>query len=122
MQNVVAVLGVFFMLLSVVGLTAPQRLRAAVASTASRTRFLSGIVLRLGIGSLLWIAADGLRFPFVMRTIAAISIAAAVAILIMGPRRLDRLVDWWLARSDGLFRLSFFLVAIFGGFLVYVAV
>jgi hypothetical protein len=39
----------------------------------------------------------------------------------MGRERLNQLVEWWLARSDGLLRLSTLFAALFGGFLVYVA-
>lgn len=74
------------------------------------------------MGAFLWIIADALRFPYLMRIIAAISLFAALAIMIMGRERLDTLVDWWLARSDGLLRLSTFFAAAFGGFLIYVAI
>jgi len=68
------------------------------------------------------IVADELRFPQVMRIIAAISIFAAVMILFAGRKRLDRLIDWWLSRPDGLLRLSALFAASFGGFLIYVTV
>ena len=100
----------------------PERFRAAFRSMTSQARFLAAIILRLGMGALIWIIADELRFPYVMRVIAAISIIAAVGILIMGRERLNKLVDWWLARSDGLLRLSTAFAALFGGFLIYVAV
>jgi hypothetical protein len=122
MRLVVAGLGVLIVLIGLTGLVAPGRFRAAFASSTSQTRFLAAIILRLGMGAFLWIIADQLRFPYVMRIIAAISIIAAVAILIMGRERLNALVDWWLACSDGLLRLSAFFAATFGGFLIYVAV
>jgi len=122
MKLIVAGAGVLIVLIGLLGLVSPARFRAVLERTTSQTRFLAGIILRLGLGALLWIIADALRFPQLMRILAAISIIAAVGILIMGRERLDRLVDWWLARSDGLLRLSTFFAAAFGGFLVYVAV
>jgi len=122
MRLVVAGLGVLIVLIGLTGLVAPGRFRAAFVSMTSQTRFLAAIILRLGIGAFLWIVADELRFPYVMRIIAAISIFAAVAILIMGRERLNTLVAWWLAHSDGLLRVSAFFAAVFGGFLIYVAV
>lgn len=56
-----------------------------------------------------------------MRILAVIAFAAAVGILIMGRRRLDDLVTWWLTRSDALLRLSAAFAGLFGAFLVYVA-
>ena len=121
MRFVVAALGVLVLLLGLLGLAAPGRFRALFAGMTSQTRFLAAIYLRVGLGVFLWIVADELRFPYVMRIIAAISLFAAVAILIMGREHLNQLVDWWLARSDGLMRVSTLFVALFGGFLVYVA-
>lgn len=122
MKLVIAAFGALIVLIGVLGLLAPARFRAAFSSMTSQTRFLVAIIVRLGLGALVWIIADSLRFPQLMRIIAAISIFAAVGILIMGRERLDKLVDWWLARSDGLLRFSTALVAAFGGFLIYVAV
>ena len=122
MNVIVAALGVLIVLVGLLGLFSPPRFRAAFERMTSQTRFLVAIILRLGLGVFLWIVADTLRFPQLMRIIAAIAIIAAVGILIMGRERLDKLVDWWLARSDGLLRLSTFAAAAFGGFLIYVAV
>lgn len=122
MKLIVAGFGVLIVLVGLLGLVSPARFRALFERMTSQTRFLAAIILRLGLGALLWIVADALRFPQLMRILAAISIIAAVGILIMGRERLDRLVDWWLARSDGLLRLSTFFAAAFGGFLVYVAI
>lgn len=121
MKIVVAVLGILIVLLGLLGLISPNRFRRLIQQMTSNTRFVSAIVSRLAIGVLLWFVADELRFPQVMRILAAISIAAAVIVLIMGSARLDRLVDWWLGRADGLFRVSAFFAAAFGVFLVYVA-
>jgi uncharacterized membrane protein YqgA involved in biofilm formation len=122
MKLAVAGLGALIVLVGLVGLLAPARFRAAFNNTTSQSRFLAAIILRLGVGALLWVAADTLRFPQLMRIIAAISIFAAVGVLIMGRERLNKLVDWWLARPHGLLRLSTAFAAAFGGFLVYVAV
>ena len=122
MTLVIAALGVLILVLGLVGFTAPQRFRAMFAGMTSRQRFIAAIVLRLGGGVLLWLVADELRFPQVMRIIAVIAIAAAVGILVMGQERLDRLVDWWLGMSDSWLRVSTLFAAAFGAFLVYVAV
>lgn len=122
MKLIVAGSGVLIVLIGLFGLVSPGRFRMLFKRMTSHARFLAAIILRLGLGALLWIVADALRFPQLIRILAAISIIAAIGILIMGRERLDRLVDWWLARSDGLLRLSTFFAAAFGGFLIYVAV
>ena len=121
MRIIVAGIGIFGVLIGLLGLLAPDRFRNVFKWMTSQTRFLAAIIVRLIVGVLFWVAADELRLTEVMRIIAAISIFAAVAILIMGRERLDGLIDWWLSRSDGLLRSSALFAATFGGFLIYVA-
>lgn len=121
MRIIVAGIGLFGVLIGLLGLLAPDRFRGLFKLMTSQTRFLAAIIVRLVIGVFFWIAADELRLPQVMRIIAAISIFAAVGILFMGRDRLDGLIGWWLSGSDGLLRLSALFASAFGGFLIYVA-
>ena len=121
MTILIAVLGVLIILLGVVGLAQPDRFRALFTTMDSRTRFVLAIGIRLAMAGLLWWLADDLRHPHVMRILALIALLAAIALAIMGPARLDRLIEWWLSRSDGVLRVSALLAAVFGAFLVYVA-
>jgi len=121
MTVIVAVLGALVALLGLVGLVQPERFRSIFTAMDSQTRFIIAIALRLAMGGVLWWLADELRHPHVMRVLAAIAIFAAVIPLIMGRERLDRLIGWWLSRSDGLLRVSALFAAAFGVFLVYVA-
>lgn len=121
MTILVAVLGVLIVLLGLVGLVQPDRFRALFTSMESRTRFILAIGIRLAMAGLLWWLADDLRHPHVIRVLALIALLAAIALAIMGSARLDRLIAWWLSRSDGLLRVSALFAAVFGAFLVYVA-
>lgn len=121
MPVIVAVFGALVALLGLVGLVQPERFRSIFTAMDSQTRFIIAIALRLAMGGVLWWLADELRHPHVMRVLAAIAIFAAVMLLIMGRERLDRLIGWWLSRSDGLLRVSALFAAAFGVFLVYVA-
>ncbi len=118
---IIAVLGALIVLLGLVGLIQPDRFRSMFTSLDSQMRFVLAIVTRLIIGGLLWWLADELRHPQVMRILAAIAVLAAVVVLFMGRERLDRLIGWWLTRSDGLLRVSALFAAAFGAFLVYAA-
>ncbi len=121
MTVIVAVFGALVALLGLVGLFQPDRFRSIFTAMDSQIRFIIAIALRLAMGGVLWWLADELRHPHVMRVLAAIAIFAAVMLLIMGRERLDRLIGWWLSRSDGLLRVSALFAAAFGVFLVYVA-
>ena len=121
MTLLVAAFGALFVVIGLVGLAQPDRFRSLFAGMDSQLRFILAIAIRVVMGALLWWLADDLRHPQVMRIIAAIAIFAAVGILIMGRGRLDKLVAWWLSRSDGLLRLSALFAGAFGAYFVYVA-
>ena len=121
MTLLVAAFGALFVVIGLVGLAQPDRFRSLFSAMDSQLRFILAIAIRVVMGALLWWLADDLRHPQVMRIIAAIAIFAAVGILIMGRGRLDKLVVWWLSRSDGLLRLSALFAGAFGAYFVYVA-
>lgn len=122
MTLVVAAIGALIVLLGLVGLVQPDRFRAMFSTMDTRLRFVLAIGVRVAMGAFLWWLAEDLRHPQVMRIIAALAIFAAVGVLLMGQARLDKLIDWWLSRSDGLLRFSALFAAAFGAYLVYVAV
>ena len=51
----------------------------------------------------------------------AISILAAVVLLLVGQERSDRFIDWWMTLSENVFRVASVLAITFGAFFVYVA-
>lgn len=122
MTIIVAGLGVLIVLLGLVGLIQPDRFRALFTTMDSQVRFALAIGTRLAMAGLLWWLADDLRHPHVIRVLAVIALVAAIVLPIMGRARLDRLIEWWLSRSDGLLRVSALFAAGFGAFLVYVAI
>ena len=122
MTLLVAAFGAPIFLLGIAGLVQPDRFRSLFGGMDSQQRFVLAIAIRVVMGGLLWWLAEDLRHTPVMRILAAIAIFAAVGILLMGQGRLDRLVEWWLSRSDGVLRVSALLAAVFGAYLVYVAV
>ena len=122
MTLLVAALGALAVLIGLVGLVQPGRYRLMFNTMNSRTRFVLAVIIRLAMGGLLWLLADELRHPHVMRILAVIAVVAAVGLLIMGRTRLDKFVDWWLSRPDSVLRVSALFAAVFGAYLVYVAI
>ena len=121
MTLIVAGIGALIVLLGLVGLLQPDRFRVMFDVMHSRTRFWLAIGIRLGLGGLLWWLAEELRHPQVMRVLAGIAVVAAIALFLMGRRRLDALVDWWLALPDSLLRVSALFAAVFGAYLTWAA-
>ncbi len=76
------------------------------------------VVIRLVLGAMFLAVAPDCRAPQVIRVVGAISIVAAIAILILGRVRLDAFIEWWLGRPE-LIRVSATAVIAFGGLLVY---
>ena len=122
MTLLIAIVGALAALLGLVGLARPNRFRRMFDAMDSRTRFVLAVVTRLALGGLLWLLADELRHPHVMRILAVIAIVAGVGVLIMGRTRLDKMIGWWLSRPDGVLRVSALFAAAFGAYLVYVAI
>jgi hypothetical protein len=84
-----------------------------------RGRYVAAVVVRLVLGLLFLWLADELRYPVVMRILGGLSIAAAIGILLMGREWLDRMIDWWMARGDGVLRIGMLFAMLFGAFLVH---
>ena len=118
----IAVLGALIAVMGLIGVVQPDRVREMVDVMGSQKRFVFGVVVRLVMGAVLWWVADELRHPQIIRVLAVIAVAAAVIILIAGRVRLDRMVEWWLRRSDGVLRLSMVFATVFGVWLAWEAV
>ena len=121
MTWIIVTFGALIFVLGAVGLVHPARFRALFSSMGSRSRFIFTVAIRLVMAALLWWLADELRHPQVMRILAVVVAVAAVGILVAGRARLDRLVDWWLGRSDAILRLSALIAAAFGAWIAWEA-
>ena len=72
------------------------------------------MAIRIVIGILFLVAAPDTHAPSVVRVLGITFILAGAAIPIIGVARIERLVRWWLARSESTFRLWAIVVAGFG--------
>ena len=115
----VSLVGVVIGLLAAVGIFAPFRVAGWVGSWHSSSRFYAAVLLRLVLGVVFILAAPDCRTPRMILAIGVVSLVAAVGILVMGPKRLDEFVSWWLDLPAVLVAVSFAVAAVFGCFLVY---
>jgi len=121
MTLLIAIIGALIAFIGALGILSPGKFRELLQHWPSRGRFWFAVLVRLLIGALFLWLADELRYPMAMKILGGISIVAAVGILLMGRESLDRLVNWWLGRGDGLLRLSTLFAMLFGVFLVHVS-
>ena len=117
---VVAFFGLLVGAMSVYGLIYPRPLLILVGEavdSGTGWRFAIGVRLLLGVALLL--AAPVSAWPLVFRAIGALTIVAAIVILLVGPREILSLLAWIERRSDLALRAWLTLGVGFGTLLVY---
>jgi hypothetical protein len=117
----ITLFGVLICLAGLVILIVPDQFRNAMNKWTGQPRFLFAVIIRVVLGAILLSEAATLKFPLAMKIIGAISILAAVVLLLIGQERMDRFIDWWLKQSDKLLRVSSVLAIAFGAFFIYAA-
>ena len=65
-----------------------------------------GATIRVGLGGILVLAAEGSRHPTVVAGLGIFLIAAGVLVLVLGRGRIDGWIGWWIARPLWVVRLS----------------
>ncbi len=121
MKIIITLFGVLICLAGVAILIFPDQFRNAMNKWTGQPRFLFAVIIRVVLGAILLSEAANLKFPLAMKIIGAISILAAVILLLVGQERMDRFIDWWLKQSDKLLRVSSVLAIAFGAFFIYAA-
>ena len=122
MKTVIALFGALICLAGLVILITPDKFKDLLNRWAGQLRFLFAIIVRVVFGAILLAEAANLRFPFAMKIIGGISIAAAIVLLLIGQERLDRIIEFWMRKSDKLFRITSVFTIAFGAFLIYVTI
>ena len=120
MKIIIIVLGALICLAGLVMVIYPQKFRDVMNNIADQTLFLGAVIGRIIIGAILLLEAPNLKFTPVIEVIGSIIIAAAVVLLLMGQKRVRRMMDWFLKLSDNFYRVWSILAFAFGGFLIYV--
>ncbi len=120
MKTVIALVGVAICLAGLVILIIPEKFRNVMNRWTGQPRFLFAVIARIIIGAILLLEAPNLKFTFAMQIIGGISILAAVALLLMGQERMDRIIDWFMRLSDEVFRFASVVSIAFGAFFIYV--
>lgn len=121
MKTVIALFGVLICLGGLAILILPEKFKNVMKRWTGQPRFLFAVIIRVVLGAILLSEAANLKFPLAMKVIGAISILAAVVLLLVGQERMDRFIDWWMKRSENVFRVASVLAFALGAFLIYVA-
>ena len=118
---IIALFGVLFCLGGLTILILPEKFKNIMNRWTGQPRFLFAVIIRVVLGAILLSEAANLKFPLAMKIIGAISILAAVVLLLVGQERMDRFIDWWMKQSENVFRVASVLAIVFGAFFIYAA-
>ena len=120
MKLFIVLIGALICLAGLVILIAPEKFKSVMNNWTGQPRFLFAVIVRIVFGAILLAEAANLKYPLAMQIIGAISIVAAIAILLIGQDRLDRFIAYWMRLSDKLLRFWSLFALAFGAFLIYV--
>ena len=114
----VLVFAILVAALGILAIVTPIRLLAWISAADLPARLVPIALLRLALGLALWLVADEVAHPTVFRVLAALMIVAGLATPLIGPKRIQRLVEWWMSRPPALIRGWGVLAAAFGIYLL----
>jgi hypothetical protein len=120
MRAAVAAVGLFILVLGVLGVARPATLVGLVERPwRSHAGLYLAVGFRAALGILLLAGASSTRFPWVIGVLGVLSLVAAVSIPLLGYELLRKFVEWWVARPAGFVRTWSLVACAFGAFLLY---
>ena len=121
MSIVVLVFGVLIFLGGIFGIVKPAMLRSALQIWPGRGRWVGAVIIRLVMGIILIEVAPELRHPVAAKVIGIIIFVGGLGLLLIGQRRMDRIIDWFLGVRESVVRNLMVFATLLGAFLVYAA-
>ncbi|HBK80712.1 MAG TPA: hypothetical protein DDZ83_13755 [Nitrospinae bacterium] len=118
---VIVLLGILICALGGAGMVSPGRMVRFVAHMKSRTGLYAASILRLGMGAVMLIAAAGSRAPLYLRILGWVTIAAGLGLPLLGQRRYEALLAWWIERPESYQRSQAAVAVLFGASLIWAA-
>ncbi len=107
--------------LSAGGVASPTWIMELAGGWRSATRLWALAGFRLALGALCWVAAPDTRFPLAVRVVAVVALAVGLVAPLFGTARLERMLEWWMRRSDAFIRAWSAVGVAFGIFLASAA-
>ena len=117
MRHLIALTAVLMIVISALGVAAPERLLAIIAGWSADRRLHVAVGTRLVLGVIFLLGARSCRVPAVIYAFGVLAVLAAMALLGLGSVRLDALMHWWSLRPPLLIR-AWCLVGVLLGMLV----
>lgn len=119
MSYLVALSGLFMLVMSVVAMLGPRKFVAALTRCSVNARFFLVIGIRLLLGIILLFGASQTRFPTFVSVIGGILVAAAVILFLLGRAKVDAMVQWWFYRTSTFMRAWALVGVVLGAVILY---
>ena len=119
MPITLALFAILIIGLSAYGVLLPSKATSLVRSTIELSGLWAAVAARVLLAILLWFSASVSLTPITFEVLAAIALAAAVALPIIGSERILKLVDWLTSWPPVAIRLQCCLGVAFGAFLLW---
>ena len=119
---IVVAISLFAAGMGLFGLISPSGLAAFVTRWRSIPGLWTAAIVRLMFGIALWLVAPSSRTPLVLQVLGIVSVAAAVALPLMGFSRYASLLSWWSRGSLAFVRTWCGVAAGAGIFIVWSAI
>ena len=105
MAVIVLIVGLIVLGMGILVLISPASLKRMLHIFLAKQwwYFVTGI--RILVGILFILVASETRSPLFVRMVGVLFILAGLVVPLMGTARIQRLVSWWLERSDATLRL-----------------
>lgn len=87
--------------------------------SGNRNLHLFAIIIRLLIGIILILFAGMSAYPTIMEALGWFTVIAAVALILIGRKNFQRLIDWAVTFLKPYRFIGGLLAIVFGGFLIY---
>lgn len=120
MTTIIAAFGILIIGMCAWGLVAPKALIGWVLKVWNRPwAIYFAIAMRIALGVLFILAADETRYPQVFNIFGYLMIIAAIMIAIVGRKRLDTFIQWWVDSSPMFARAWLLFGMAFGAFIIH---
>jgi hypothetical protein len=116
---IVGVLSILAVGMGVFGLASPGGMVAFVSRWKSKTGLWVASIGRLVFGVALWLVAPTSRAPVVLQVLAVVSVAAALALPLIGVCRYEAILSWWSRQSPVFVRSWSAAAVVLGAFLFW---
>lgn len=120
MNYLIQFLGVLIGGMSLWGIFAPETLMRLVESTWRRPWGMAfAVAIRLVMGIVFILAAESTRYPLFFEVFGYLALVAALGIVLMGRKRVDRVIDYFRDKPPSLLRGWLLMGLALGLFFIY---